>query len=175
MCQLHQRGAAAHQHVVDQRLIGPGVVEGRGHVHVTVCQDEQRPLETGDKRNQTMSVTLWRSHIQRNIQCDVRMWSNLDAKNTRSAFYHWAFKEKETDSMILWFFWHHTRTCSDTEMHLGKLSFTWTDSVWTVSFMTGAFYLNCPAAILSPVKRLFLASRRFSRSFLSNFYTHTHT
>lgn len=29
--------------------------------------------------------------------------------------------------------------------------------------------LNCPDAMLSPVKRLFLASRRFSRSFLSNF------
>lgn len=31
--------------------------------------------------------------------------------------------------------------------------------------------LNCPAAMLSPVNRLFLASRRFSRSFLSSFYT----
>lgn len=30
-------------------------------------------------------------------------------------------------------------------------------------------HLNWPDAMLSPVKRLFLASRRFSRSFLSNF------
>lgn len=35
---------------------------------------------------------------------------------------------------------------------------------------TPCWYLNCPAPMLSPVKRLFLASRRFSRSFLSNFY-----
>ena len=32
---------------MDQRLIGPRVVEGRGHVHVTISQNEQRPLETG--------------------------------------------------------------------------------------------------------------------------------
>lgn len=31
---------------MDQRLIGPGVVEGRGHVDVSIHQDEQRPLKT---------------------------------------------------------------------------------------------------------------------------------
>lgn len=35
-----------HQDVVHQRLIGPGVMEGRGHVQVTIHQHEQRPLET---------------------------------------------------------------------------------------------------------------------------------
>lgn len=35
--------------------------------------------------------------------------------------------------------------------------------------------LNCPAVMLSPVNRLFLASRRFSRSFLSSFYTNKYT
>lgn len=36
---------------MDQCLIGPGVVEGRGHVHVTIGQDEQRPLETGEQHH----------------------------------------------------------------------------------------------------------------------------
>lgn len=46
----------AHQDVVDQRLIGPGVVEGRGHVDVSIHQDEQRPLKTAqeEKDNQTL-------------------------------------------------------------------------------------------------------------------------
>lgn len=39
-----------HQDVVDQRLIGPGVVEGRGHVYVSIHQDKQRPVETGQKQ-----------------------------------------------------------------------------------------------------------------------------
>lgn len=38
-----------------------------------------------------------------------------------------------------------------------------------VSDHWGSSDLNCPDAMLSPVNRLFLASRRFSRSFLSNF------
>lgn len=44
-----------HQDVVDQRLIGPGVVEGRGHVYVSIHQDKQRPMKTGQKEkdNQT--------------------------------------------------------------------------------------------------------------------------
>lgn len=35
---------------MDQRLIGPGVVEGCGHVHITICQDKQRPLETEENK-----------------------------------------------------------------------------------------------------------------------------
>lgn len=41
-----------HQDVVDQRLIGPGVVEGRGHVDVSIHQDEQRPLKTAGGKGQ---------------------------------------------------------------------------------------------------------------------------
>lgn len=43
---------------MDQRLIGPGVVEGRGHVHITIRQNEQRPLKAGEEKcheTQTLS------------------------------------------------------------------------------------------------------------------------
>lgn len=40
---------------MDQRLIGPGVVEGRGHVYVPIHQDKQWPMKTGpeEKDNET--------------------------------------------------------------------------------------------------------------------------
>lgn len=43
---------------MDQCLIGPGVVERRGHVHVTICQDEQRPLKT--EENKQMYINKYR-------------------------------------------------------------------------------------------------------------------
>lgn len=83
---------------MDQGLIGPGVVEGRGHVHVPIRQNEQRPLETGENTEAVEPCIMGGDGV-----------SSLP-------------------------------------------------------------YLNCPADMLSPVNRLFLASRRFSRSFLSNFW-----
>lgn len=43
---------------MDQRLIGPGMMKGCGHVHVPVCQDEEWPLETAEGESWIMNQQL---------------------------------------------------------------------------------------------------------------------
>ena len=39
----------AHQEVVSKGLVGPGVVEGRGQIHVPIQNYQQRPTETAER------------------------------------------------------------------------------------------------------------------------------
>lgn len=106
---------------MDQRLIGPGVVEGRGHVYVPIHQDKQWPMKTGpeEKDNET-----WRTGL---VLMGQGAWPQVGGQQELPGAFR-APVSQLTDSDLNW-----------------------------------------PDAMLSPVKRLFLASRRFSRSFLSNF------
>lgn len=60
-----QSGARAHHDVVDERLVGPRVVKGRGHVHVAVDQDEQRPLEAAHRHHRVTGSRRHRRHRRR--------------------------------------------------------------------------------------------------------------
>lgn len=127
---------------MDQRLIGPGVVEGRGHVDVSVHQDEQRPLKTAqeEKDDQTLRKVAPTSSVIDNYQLMTR-------QNGPGPGPFWGRQEPSGVFRANWFSRFPTEVRDN----------------WSSSD------LNCPDAMLSPVNRLFLASRRFSRSFLSNF------